>query len=1229
MYILELILDGFKSYATRTVISGFDRSFNAITGKNGSGKSNILDAILFVLSSSPGSLRAENLNALIYKSGQAGVTKASVTIVFDNTDPEQSPVGYEQFNQITVTRQLALGGRSKYIINGRQANLARVQNMFHSVGLNMQTPTFLVMQGMITKVLNAKPKQILKMIEETAGTSMFEAKKSAALDTISKKARKVDEIQKIIDEDISPTLEKLRKERKAYIQWSQNKTELERCERFVIAYEYSELVKSIATSEEKQAQMMAAAEELNSEATSAAEAVAEYDALIKELRSARQAEMEGEYKELEATVRELSKALVKASTDGDHKAEAVAEAKAALAKVQASIDEAKTAHAAKEEEAKNHAQAVEAAQAERDAAAAKVANLEAQLQGAGAALSGGSGDEGVGANSFTAQIGAAKAAAGKAASAIDQAKVKIDALQAQLAVKRPQLESSSAELANLHTQLEAGREAVEVAQAQLNALAFSEEEVSSAEATVNELEGELAPMRDALSILESKLARFSFEYADPERGFDRSKVKGLVGELISVNTPEAMTALEVTAGGKLFNVVVDTERTGSALLKKGKLRRRVTIIPLNKISGSSLSADVVSKAEALVGADNVTPALSLVGYDSEVDAAMKYVFGKSFVVSDMVAAKKVTFDKAIRTKSVTLEGDVFDPAGTLTGGSSRRASSSILAALAELSAARANVAAKENELAQAAADLAAARSRQAQAAALANAVALKEHELKLAKSAAAGSPQQQLFDDIAELEAQVAEAQGVITAAEATIAESEAKVASIEAAMAEFADNREAKLAAIEAEVKAAKKAAAKATKKFRAVSQAGEALQHEALELVNEAAELEAQIPTLESEIAAAEEAAAASAAALETAKAKYGDRKDELDEQTQRLAAADKKLASLTKARAKAATKSDKVQLAIRKAETGLKNFDKKAKELLATKSRMERKHEWLAAEAHLFGEPGSDFDFEAHNPRKLTKRVKALRSEQDVLNKSINKKVMNMFEQAEQEYQDLKRKKRIIENDKAKIEKVIAELDERKNEALHKTWVQVNADFGSIFSTFLPGTTAKLEPPEGKTVLDGLCVRVAFGTVWKESLSELSGGQRSLLALSLILAQMLFKPAPFMILDEVDAALDANHTAALGTVIAKHFSHREGSAHGGSQFILVSLRQGCHSNANVLFRTKFVDGVSAVTRTVRASNGSFATQLVGELDKAASSSSTSSRAKASAATTAVAVGGKRLRA
>merc|ERR1712232_302998 len=181
--------------------------------------------------------------------------------------------------------------------------------------------------------------------------------------------------------------------------------------------------------------------------------------------------------------------------------------------------------------------------------------------------------------------------------------------------------------------------------------------------------------------------------------------------------------------------------------------------------------------------------------------------------------------------------------------------------------------------------------------------------------------------------------------------------------------------------------------------------------------------------------------------------------------------------------------------------------------------------------------------------------------------------MFEKAEQEYKDLLAKRDIILNDKQKIEQVIRDLDEKKTETLRRTWVKVNKDFNSIFGTLLPQTSAKLEPPEGMDATEGLEIKVAFHGVWKQSLTELSGGQKSLLALSLVLALLRFKPAPMYILDEIDSALDLSHTQNIGHMIRTHFPN--------SQFIVVSLKEGMFNHANVLFRTRFVDGTSTVAR------------------------------------------------
>ncbi|OBA27672.1 P-loop containing nucleoside triphosphate hydrolase protein, partial [Hanseniaspora valbyensis NRRL Y-1626] len=156
--------------------------------------------------------------------------------------------------------------------------------------------------------------------------------------------------------------------------------------------------------------------------------------------------------------------------------------------------------------------------------------------------------------------------------------------------------------------------------------------------------------------------------------------------------------------------------------------------------------------------------------------------------------------------------------------------------------------------------------------------------------------------------------------------------------------------------------------------------------------------------------------------------------------------------------------------------------------------------------------------------------------------------------------------------KIQDTIETLNQHKIDTLLETYEKVTVDFGNIFKELLPNSFAKLVILPNKLITDGLEVKVKLGSIWKESLVELSGGQRSLVALSLILALLQFKPAPMYILDEVDAALDLSHTQNIGHLIKTRFK--------GSQFIVVSLKEGMFTNANRVFRTRFQDGTSTVT-------------------------------------------------
>lgn len=167
--------------------------------------------------------------------------------------------------------------------------------------------------------------------------------------------------------------------------------------------------------------------------------------------------------------------------------------------------------------------------------------------------------------------------------------------------------------------------------------------------------------------------------------------------MVRVEKAKHATPLEVVAGGKLYQVVVDEVITGKALLAKGKLRRRVTIIPLDKIQPRHVSNAACERARAIASQMNSTvhPAIELVGFDEEVRSAMEYVFGGSLVVEGGKAANRVCDET--KTRTVTLDGDVYDPSGTISGGSKNNLGTT-LAKLSQLASAQGELSEKESRL---------------------------------------------------------------------------------------------------------------------------------------------------------------------------------------------------------------------------------------------------------------------------------------------------------------------------------------------------------------------------------------------------------------------------------------------------------------------------------------------------------------------------------------------------
>lgn len=1177
MFIDELIIDGFKSYSTRVTVGPFDRQFNAITGLNGSGKSNILDSICFVLGiSNLSQVRVGNLSELVYKQGQAGVTKASVTVVFNNTDKSCSPVGYEAHDKITITRQIVIGGRNRYLLNSHNVQQNQIQNLFHSVSLNVNNPHFLIMQGRITKVINMKPQETLSMIEEAAGTRMYENKKAGAIRTLEKKQNKVDEINRLLSEEITPTLEKLQRERANYMLWVSNNNEIERLQRFCVAYEYVQVKHRLENKNQQLDEMEEALQQLVSKVKQLDDREVVINAQMREQTAARDKQRSQELRKLEEEhskrakeVASIESKLKNRKSDLESFLEGRKQSQTALGELQRQVEQKEKIY--EKEKAKFDALAEQEGKVKKDI---EKAQWTMQALTAGMSAQAGPEAEGEG-KSLREQLLAAQTRLSEMEADQKKKTMAIASLKERMSNAEQSVTRSKQEGKRLSKEKAFAENIINEKREELKNLSFDPANHTQLIRAAQQAEAAMHSIQERLDVLRAQIGGLDFNYADPWKGFNRNAVKGVVAKLFHIK-PDFSSyarALEVCAGGRLFFVVTDNEETGKALLERGQLRRRVTIIPLNKIVDNTIPPQTVKQARRVMpSGGELHCALEIIGCQREVESAMKYVFGSHLVCDTPETAKQVAFHPNVRVRCVTKEGDLYDPAGTITGGSAPKGGN-ILMKLQEVSQLEQQVEKQRREYDSFRSQLERTKSDASQYDAVERELKCKEHELALIEDRISRSEHHAAEQAVQEARAQIAQFEADIKALPEERKQLERTGKQLEKEIKSLDSSREERIKHLEEQVEQLKATAKQHIDKLEKQREKTEQANVELEVLRNEmlAQESSEQASGQSHESLQAEVVQLGSG--LERQRTMYDEVGTKLEFLRGDLKNLDEVLNNLATELTSNRQQREEKELEQKRLSHKLQQLQKDDKEAHVVVARMEKQHAWIEKEKSFFGKAGTDFDFEANNYQENRGRLDDLGGQQKSLSKNINKKAMAMFEKAEQEYKDLLQKRDIILNDKCKIEHVIRDLDEKKTQTLRRTWMKVNKDFDSIFSTLLPHTSAKLEPPEGMEPTEGLEIKVAFNGVWKQSLSELSGGQRSLLALSLVLALLLFKPAPMYILDEIDSALDLSHTQNIGHMIRTHFPH--------SQFIVVSLKEGMFNHANVLFRTRFIDGTSTVAR------------------------------------------------
>lgn len=1011
--------------------------------------------------------------------------------MFDNRDKKKSPIGFEEYAQISVTRQIVLGGTSKYLINGHRAQQQTVQNLFQSVQLNINNPNFLIMQGRITKVLNMKAVEILAMIEEAAGTRMFEDRRDKAFKTMAKKEMKVQEITELLKDEIEPKLEKLRTEKRAFLDFQQTQNDLERLTRVVVAHDYvknQEKLKLSATDLEQKKQR---AVDLEKGAERLKNEIANLEEDIKRVKAQRDKELRkgGKAQALEEEVKKHTHEIVRLSTVIELKRTSMAEEQERKSSVQKTVS-------ILEKQLKEKTKIYDKLQAQFDEAkeelekqTAEVETKEELLQTLQTGVASKEGQE----SGYQGQLQDARNRASGASTEQEQAKLKIAHLEKRIKEEEPRAKKAKEQNAGLLNDLEGLKSQAQKLEANLSKLGFEagkEDEMYKEESSLQQT---IRTLRQQADTMKRKVANIDFNYSDPTPNFDRSKVKGLVAQLFTLDKDksEAGTALEICAGGRLYNVVVDTEVTGTQLLQNGKLKKRVTIIPLNKIAAFRASAEKIGAAQK-IAPNMVHLALSLVGYDDEVSTAMEYVFGNTLICADAETAKRVTFDPSVRMRSITVQGDSYDPSGTLSGGSAPN-SSGVLLTLQRLNELTRELRIAEHRLAELQAFMAREQKKLDQAKKIRQELDLKAHEIKLTEEQIGGNSSSSIIQEVQNMKETIVQLKSDLVEAKKRQDEAAKDIKRIEKDMKDFDNNKDGKLVELQKDLDSLRKTLTKNSAAVKVLQKELQGARLDSEQIGGELSTAQEQLQECEQALKTQEEEILALQKEGRQAQRDHDAAQAQLNDERAKLTGFDEELRSLEDASRSKATRITEEGLEMQKLGHQIEKFHKEQQAAVQSVANMEREHEWIADEKSNFGRAGTPYDFNGQNIAECKASLRNLTERFQGMKKKINPKVMNMIDSVEKKEVSLKNMMKTVIRDKKKIEETISSLDEYKKKALQETWEKVNGDFGAIFNELLPGSFAKLDPPEGKTINEGLEVKVCLGKVWKQSLTELSGGQR----------------------------------------------------------------------------------------------------------------------------------------
>ncbi|KAK9861310.1 hypothetical protein WJX84_000307, partial [Apatococcus fuscideae] len=675
-----------------------------------------------------------------------------------------------------------------------------------------------------------------------------------------------------------------------------------------------------------------------------------------------------------------------------------------------------------------------------------------------------------------------------------------------------------------------------------------------------------------------------------QRAMRNHKISGVHGPLIELLSCEKHfhTAVEVTAGNSLFNVVVETDDVATQL--SGIMNReksgRATFMPLNR-----LNPDRVTMPEDLRA--NARPIMEHINFDPKYTKAMQQVFGKTLLCKDLDVAN--TAAHRTHLNCVTMGGDEVSKKGSFTGGF-RDLSRSKMDAMHEMKSSGQKL--QEAAVAQ--------QSQQGEFDAIDQQIATLMGEIQKL-DATRNHHRQQLEGMRAELAAaqkRQADLRSTVEAKEGREADIRANVMGLQDTInnqrSEIGTPLDSQLTSVEKEqLKQLQETIRqfqdedKAGRQTRLQAETKQASLQELLScnLLKRKAELEAQIETANQ----ATDGARQQAHQEEAAKAKAGEQSMSNDAQGLEKEAEDIN-GKLRKLQAEHEKLSEREQ-----ADTQLIQDEQRTLEqMMAKRSGLEQKKGDLEKKIREMGTlPADAFEkYRDHSPKELHKLLQKCQSQLSKYG-NVNQKALDQYVNFTEQREELKRRQTENTRGEVKIKQLIEVLDMRKDEAIERTFKGVAKSFREIFGELAPGGRGELvmqkrlrsqpeqaddmdgddaeaQPADGMSErYSGVKVKVSFGAGDIMSMKQLSGGQKTLVALALIFAIQRCDPAPFYLFDEIDAALDPQYRTTVGKMLARQANDAQNPA----QFIITTFHPQLLHETDKVYGTSHYNRISRV--------------------------------------------------